>query len=209
MKNNGMGKFEVFVIIVLCVAVFSYLTYYLLNSSEWQKVITMKKSGESFSKVTSINRNFFHNRKVVYLGEVIEEGYINNIRSPFSKGNCSVSESRIDFNDDNDNNDYLVTLKCDNYLIDKATILTEKSEVNVYKVSAWQEEEIKGDNVEKKTLYNCMDGGKEKYPEYYEEAYFASRINLDYGADHYDKSTVSECPVVEKVFYRTKVLIKK
>lgn len=209
MKNNGMGKFEIFVIIVVLVAAFSYLAYYLLNSSDWQKVITMKKSAESFARVTSINRNFFHNRKVVYLGEVIEEGYINNIRSPFSKNNCSVSESRIDFNDDKDNNDYVVTLKCDNYLIDRAIVLTNKEEVKVYKVSDWQEEKIEGDNVEKQTLYNCMDGEKEKYPEYYESAYFASRINLDYGADHYDKSTVGECPVVEKVFYRTKEEVKK
>ncbi len=111
MKNNGMGKFEIFGIIVLVVAGFTFVVNYLLDNSESQRLVTMKKSTESFGRIVSMNRNFFHNRNEVYLGEVIDEGYINNIISPFSKKDCSPSESKVIFNQGNSNNDYTVILK--------------------------------------------------------------------------------------------------
>ena len=54
-------------------------------------------------------------------------------------------------------------------------------------------------------LYNCKDGDSEKYPEYYEELYFVSRVNIDYGTSHYFARDVSStCEVLSKTFYRTK-----
>ena len=157
-----------------------------------------------------MNRNFFRNRKLVYLGEVIEEGYINNIKNPFGKGYCSETESKIIFHNDKNNDDYSVVFRCDNYLIEGDKIFDEKPDVKVYKISDWYTESTTLDNEEQKTLYNCLDGENYKYDDFYEEDYFISRINLDYGSNHENISTLSgECKLVEKKFYRTKELIKK
>ena len=209
MKNKGISKVEMFVIILIIVGVIGYLAYYFINGSIEPKLKTMKKSGKSFGRVVSINRLSFHDKNVVYLGEVIESGYMNKIISPFTKNECSLGESKIVFNDEQDNNNYMINIKCDNYLLVGKNPISSKKNVTVYKVSDWQEVELKGDNVEKQTLYNCLDGGKEKYKEYYEELYLVNRINSDYGTEYNNKNDIGNtCPIVEKVFYRTKNLIK-
>lgn len=205
MKNNrGMGKFEVLTMIVLLMAIIAYILWYFLSGSDSQKFNTMKKNAVNLSKTVSTNINSFHNTEHVYLGEVINEGLIGKVKSPFSAKDCSLSESKVDFHNDLPS----VTLKCDNYLIDNVRFSSTYNDVPIYKVGKWQLEKIDGE-YEEKELYNCLDGGKEKYPEYYEELYFVSRINEDYGRSHYFADTISgECQVVKKTFYRTKVRVK-
>ncbi|MBQ9018888.1 MAG: hypothetical protein IJ097_01075 [Bacilli bacterium] len=204
MKNKGFGKFEVLTMIVLLMAIIAYILWYFLAGSDSQKFNTMKKNAINFSKVVSTNNNSFHNTEHVYLGEVITEGLIPNVKSPFSGKDCSVSDSKVDF----DNDLPLVTLQCDNYLIDAVRFSGDYNNVPIYKVGKWQTEKPKK-NYEEKVLYNCMDGTKEKYPEYYEELYFVFRINEDFGRSHFFASTIgNDCRVVTKTFYRTKVRVK-
>lgn len=206
MKNNkGMGKFEVLTMIVLIMAIIAYILWYFINGSNGQKFNTMKKNAVNLSKTVSTNINSFHNTENVYLGEAINEGLIPVIKSPFSGKDCSISESKVVMENDMP----VVTLRCDDYLIDGVRFSGNYNDVPIYKVGEWTTEKITGNNVEERVLYNCMDGGKEKYPEYYEELYFVSRINDDYGRSHYFASTVdTDCPVVSKTFYRTKEKIK-
>lgn len=204
MRNNGFGKFEVLTMIVLFMAIVAYILWYFISGSDGQKFNTMKKNAVSFSKTVSTNINSFHNTENVYLGEAINEGLIPNVKSPFSGKDCSISESKVVMHNDMP----AVTLRCDNYLIDSVRFSGNYNDVPIYKVGEWALEKPSGE-FEEKVLFNCMEGNEEKYPEYYEELYFVSRINDDYGRSHYFASTVdSDCKVVSKTFYRTKTQIK-
>lgn len=204
MKNKGFGRFEVLTMIVLFIAIVAYILWYFISGSNGQKLNTMKKNAVNFSKTVSTNINSFHNTETVYLGEAVTEGLISAIKSPFSAKECSLSESKVEMENDMP----AVTLRCDNYLIEKVRFSGNYNDVPIYKVSEWKTEAPKGD-YEEKTLYNCLDGGVEKYPEYYEELYFVARVNEDYGRSHYFANTVeNDCKVVTKKFYRTKEILK-
>ena len=204
MKNNkGIGKPELMTMILIFMIVFCLVLWYFIGVANRERYNTLRKSASSMSQTLTTNLNSFHNTEVAYLGEGIREGFLSAISSPFSGKNCSPSESKIVMKDAK----AYVTLKCDDYLIDDADPSNYEA-LPIYKVSEWTTKKPKGKS-EKKVLYNCLDGGKEKYEEYYEELYFVAQINNDYGSDHYDVSTMgNECVVVNKTFYRTKKLIK-
>ena len=202
MKNRGIGKFEGLTLIVLIMVISAYLLWYILGGVNSQKYTTMKKKAISFGKTVSINDSSFHNTEYVYLKEVMDEGLISNMKSPFSNKDCSMSESKVVYRNDLPK----VTLKCDNYVIDNLGI--SDNDYSVYKVGDWGLE-IPKDNYEEKVLYNCIENGKEKYPEYYEELYFVLLVNKDYGTNHFLADNIeNECEVVSKTFYRTKEKIK-
>ena len=203
-NNKGFGKFEVLTVIVLLMVIFSYLLYSLLGNTK-QKFDTMKKNAVSFSKTVNANSNTFHNTEVAYLGEAIDEKLIGSVKNPFGRGNCSESESKVVIENDLPR----VTFRCGKYLIDNASFSTNYHKVEIYEVSDWHEKKQANDN-DKQVLYNCKVKGKEKYPEYYEELYFVSRINKDYDSSHYFASSINdECKVVSKTFYRSKKLVKE
>jgi hypothetical protein len=205
MKNNkGIGKYELLTMIVIGSIVVCLVLWYFIGVANRERYTTLRKSAASLSQTVTANINSFHNTDVAYLGEAIRDGYVAAISSPFSGKNCSPSESKVEMK----NAKALVTLRCDNYLIDKTHISGDYESIPIYKVSDWTEEKPKGKS-EKRVLYNCLDGGKEKYPEYVEELYFVSLINNDYGSNHYGANTIkNECVVVNKTFYRTKTRIK-
>ena len=108
--------------------------------------------------------------------------------------------------------DYSFSILEKKWINDNASNILDVSiynDVPIYKVSKWQDVRPDGEDVEERVLYNCIDGNQEKYSEYYEELYFVSLVNDDYGRSHYFASTVdNDCKVVTKTFYRTKVKIK-
>ena len=161
----------------------------------------MKDSAISFSKIVTTNIASFHNTENVYLQEAIDEGLMGEIKSPVGRGNCSSSESIVQLIDGTP----YVTLLCNDLLIEK-TNFTNKSDVNVYRVSKWNEE--KKEDSEKKVFYNCEENGKLVFPEYYEELYFVYELNKKYGSSYYYSDDVNICKVVSKTFYRTKKAIK-
>lgn len=205
MKNNkGIGKYELLTMIVIAMIAIALVLWYFIGVAGREKYATMRKSAASLSQTISANMDSFHNLSTAYLGEAVREGLIASIKSPFSGKDCSFSESRVDIEDGLSK----VTLKCDNYLIDNTHIGGSYDDITIYKVSDWKTEKPKGE-YEEKVLYNCLDGGKEKYPEYYEELYLVAEINNDYGSSHYRADTIkNECKIVNKTFYRTKVKIK-
>ena len=199
-NNNGFAKYEVLTVIVLLMLVGTFLLYGVIQQSPKEKIKTLKNDAIKFSNAVSTNNDTFHNTNLVYLGEVIDEKLLREMKNPVGKGNCSRSESFVEMV----NGSVVVTLRCGNYLVDKATFAGSLN-VPVYTVSDWSDKKTSSSN-DQETLYNCIDKGKEKYPEYYEELYFVYRINQDYGTEYYyaDSIQSSECKVVAKTFYREK-----
>lgn len=204
MKNNfGFAKYEALTVLVLVICVIAFLLNCLLGGVSTQKLETFKDSAIIFQKAVSTNINTFHNTENVYLGEVVEEKFLSGIKNPFGLGDCSLSDSKVQYI----NSIYYVTLKCGKYLIDKANFVGS-DKIPYYEVSDWSEKQSSDDD-EKMELYNCLEDGKEKYPGYYEELYFVSLINKDFGTDYYFPGNVNECEVVSKTFYRKKTLLNK
>ena len=199
MINNrkGFGKFEVLTMIVLLLCIFAYLMYSILGGANKQKYTTMKDNAIRLGNVTATNISSFRNQDTVYLEEVIDEQLLKkNIKSPFSSKDCDLTESKVEIVEGK----ALVTLKCDQYLIEK---YASSSEPDIYEVGEWSLK--KNDDSEEKVLFNCIKDGKEIYPNYYEELYFVSKINKDYSTSYYFADNVKDvCEVVIKSFYRTK-----
>ncbi len=203
-NNKGFGKFEVLTMIVVLLVVFAYLMYMLLGGADKQKFDTFRDNAVTFSKTAATNFSSFHNFENVYLNEVIEEELMKGIKSPFSGEYCDEMESKVEMIDGY----AYVTLKCDNYLIDKARN-NSKSDMKIYKVGEWSSKK-NSKNDEKKTLYNCSIDGKEIFDDYMEELQMVSRVNRDYQTDFYFSADVKAvCDVVTKDFYRTKELVSE
>ena len=204
MKNrNGFGKFEVLTIIVIIMIIFCVVGYYFLGGVSDRKIDTMKKSAISFSNTVGTNIATFHNSGMVYLQEAIDESLIGQIKSPVGMGNCSTSESYVEFIDSVP----YVTLKCNDILMEKGKFIGDDKQ-DIYRVSDWSLKK-KSDNDEEKVLYNCVDNNKEVFDKYYEELYFVYEINKKFGTYYYFPEEVKgNCEVVKKTFYRTKEKIK-
>ena len=205
MKNSkGIGKFELLTMIVIGTIAVVLILWYFIGVANRERYTTLRKNASSLSQTISTNINSFPNTEIGYLGEAIRYGYITGVSSPFSGKSCSQSESKVEMIDAKP----IVTLRCDNFLIDKVDASKDYETLPIYKVSEWSTTKPKGKS-ESRTLYNCLDGGKEQYPEYTEEAYFVSLVNNDYGSNHFNAATIrNECKVVSKTFYRTKTLLK-
>ncbi len=204
MINNekGFGKFEVLTMIVALLAIFAYLMYMLLGGVNKQKFDTFRDNAVTFSKTAIANFSSFHNFENVYLNEVVEEGLMKEIRSPFSSSYCDDKASKVEMVE----GQAYVTLKCDEYLIDKAGI-NSKEDMKIYKVGEWTTKK-NSDKDEKKTLYNCTIDGKEIFDDYMEDLQMVSRINRDYQTDFYLLADVKQvCDIVTKDFYRTRELV--
>ena len=201
MKNNkGFGTFEILAVIALALAIFAFLGYVILGGANKTKFNTMKETAYSFSKAVATNIASFHYTNTVYLGEAVEEGFFKDVKNPFGKGNCDDGESRIDFI----NGKPYATFKCGKYLINE-TSFDDATVIPFYEVSDWDTKKLEGKDTEKKTLYNCLENGKEVFDEYEEELYFIFEYNKKYGTDAYFAKDVLEenCEVATKDFYRT------
>lgn len=203
MKNRGFGKFEIFTIIVLILCVSAFLMGNILKLSSLQKIDTMRKNAVVLSKTVMTNLESFHNNRVVYLDEIISQKFMKKIKSPFGTGDCDTSESKVEIID----NKVYVTLKCDDYLIDKA-LVEDENEIKVYNVGNWSLKKPSGEYQET-ILYNCMKNNEEIFDDYEEELYMVFKINEVEGTEFYSSNDLSNiCVLVNKTFYRQKDLVK-
>jgi hypothetical protein len=203
-NNKGFGRFEVLTMTVLIICLSAYLLTVVLQKVNVQKYNTMIDSAISLSKTVANNNNSFHNTETIYLDEVISEGVLSRIKSPFSSGYCDGSQSKVEFI----NGLPYVTLKCDDYIIEKEKI-SDKQSVKIYKVGEWTTTKS-SDSDEEATLYNCLDNGEELYDDYSEELYTVYELNNDNGTSYFFMSDVfNTCESISKTFYRTKTLVKR
>lgn len=200
-NNKGFGRFEVLTIIVLLMGVCAYFMYTIIQGSSKEDFQTMKNDAVKFSNAVVVNYETFHNSNFVYLGEVIDEKLMKEVKNPVGKGSCSISDSFVKVVDRKS----YTTLKCGDYLIDNANVSSSTDNVQIYQVTDWSDEQKTPDD-EEALLYNCLENGVEKYPEYYGENYLIYLINKEYGTDYYSTASITECSPVSKTFYRTKTL---
>ena len=200
MRNKeGAAKIEKRVVITVILTVILILGLFFTQCLSKIKLQIMKKDAINFSRVVSMNLSSFHNSGNVYLGEVIDEKLMNKIKNPLGRGYCSSSESNVEIT----NNRYYVTLKCGNFLIERADFSTKK-DVDIYSLTDWKEERV-NETDEIQRFYNCKVDGKEVFEEYYEELYFVYQINKKYKTNYYSIDAVQEtCEVINKDYYRTK-----
>lgn len=205
MKNKAridFRKYEVITVILLLLLIFTAMLNMSLSGVDAQRIKTMRNSANRIRDVVTMNAGNFMNNEKVYLGEVLDEKLIKEVKSPVSSGSCSSSESYVELIDDK----YQVTLKCGDYLIDKATFVGDNMGV-FYKVSDWSLSKSNNYN-EKEVLFNCKINGKEKYPDYYEEEYFIYNINKDFNMNYSSVKEIKKsiCHVISKTFYREKTV---
>ncbi len=204
MKNNkGFGKFEVLTIIVVLLIIVAILGYIFLGGASEKKIKTIRDSANSLVRTVVVHKDDFHNSSYIYLGEVIDDGILNNIKNPVGKGNCSPSESFVHI----ENNKNFVTLSCGDYMILEADNDNIK-EAKIYKVGEWTDKKSNDNDLET-TFYNCKENGKKVFDEDYEEFYFIYQINKKYGTRYYFMNSVGKsCTVEKKVKYRSLEEIK-
>ncbi len=203
-NKKGFGKFEVLTMIVILLCIFAYLMYIFLGGANKQKFTTMKENAARIGNIAATNGSSFRNTDIVYLEEIMDEELLKkNIKSPFSSGYCDSSESKVEMIDGKT----YVTLKCDQYLIDKS-VSTSLDDATIYEVGEWSSTKDSEDDEEKK-LYNCVKDGKEMFSDYLEELSMVVKINKEFSTDYYFASEIKDtCEVVEKTFYRKKEAIE-
>lgn len=204
MKNNrGLGRFETIVVILLVLIIFTVLFKVFVDGAGKKDFKAMRQDAASFGKTVSTNANFYHNSDMVSLGEAIGEKTIEQIKNPVGKGYCDEGESKVVL----ENDKYLITLRCGEYLIEKAP-LNAVDTAPIYEVSDWKDEKTEGADTAE--VYNCEVNGKEVYNDYYDELYFVYKVNQDNATSYYNANSVnSTCQVLKKEVYREKKLLEE
>ena len=203
MKSNvGIGTKEIMIVGLLIIVVIAFLMYNILGGASNQKLNTFRENASTFSKSMITNQSSFRNVEVIYLGEAIEEGVMKDIKNSLGSGYCDRENSKVSFRDGR----VYTTLKCGKYLIDDYEI-ENSSDIPIYVVSEWSSEKFEGDNVEEITLYNCYEGSRLVFDQYYEEQYLIFMVNDQYNEaartlEGIERKTA--LTVTSKTFYRTK-----
>lgn len=205
MKNNkGFGKFEVLTMIVVLLCIFAFLAYRFLGGTSLKKLDTMKDSATNLAKTVIVNKESFRNPRQVFLGEVLDEQLLKDIKNPVGEGVCSHEDSFVQLEDHNN----YVTLKCGEYLLDRVDVKNVKT-ATIYQVTEWSTTKA-GDTDEERVFYNCKENGTKVFEKDYEENYFVYQINKKYGTAYYfAESAGKSCEVVKTTMYRTKTEVTK
>lgn len=206
LKNNkGFAKYELLTVLVLMMAIFSFLGFFTIHTTSTLKLDTMKRDAWSFSNAVALNLSSFRSEEVVYLEEAVDEEIFPNVKNPFGGGICDSTQSRVNTVDGKT----YATLRCGDYLIDEGPFEDIKN-VDIFKVSEWSDQKINAKNVEKRTLYNCKKDGEDLFFSYFEEYMFVYEYNKQFRTDYYQVKQIpdDQCKVVSKEFYRTYAKVK-
>lgn len=210
MKNNkGFGTKEIIGVVVFLIALMAFLMTYILGGASKQRINTFKQNALKFSQEITMNISSFSKVEIVYLQEAIDEEVSKKIKNPLGPGYCDPTLSKVEFRDGKS----YTTLKCGKYLIDDADI-TYLEKLPIYEVSEWSEKKPKledGEKLEEKVFYNCVEGQKETFDEYYEEFYLLYRFKKDIDQNTRSLNSITKntaYEVKEKTFYRTKKEVK-
>lgn len=192
---KSFGEFAT--IFLLLVIVVTCIMFWNLKNGTSAKYKSLTNNAIRFSDVVSLNQSSFSNDQIIFLDEVIDGGYISNIKSPFSTDNCDLTQSYVEI----ESSKKYVTLTCDNYVLKRYNSSVKDAEI--YEISDWKSERKNDLDVEK-TIYNCIDSnGVEVFDDYHEERYFLYEVNKKYGTYYSNVDSINSCSVDRKVVYRT------
>ena len=127
---KSFGEFAT--IFLLLVIVVTCLMFWILKNGTSAKYKSLTNNAIRFSDVVSLNQSSFSNDRIVFLDEVIDGGYMSNIKSPFSTKNCDLTQSYVEI----ESSKKYVTLTCDNYVLKRYNSSVKDAEV--YEVSDWK-----------------------------------------------------------------------
>lgn len=203
-NNKGFGKIEfmtIFGLIAVLIALGSKLAV---------------DTGKNYSGFKSIANNFLNavslykdmytkDSNMYYLGEVIEKGYITDLKNPIdTNSNCNRYESYVKIPTPSNKE---VHLDCGIYLVEG----TQKDGFQVYEVGKWKETKEEGDN-DTDTLYNYKKDGVVIFDEYVPEKTFVEHYfkkNNIVIKSPFDLSENNDVELLSKNVYRTKKLVKE
>lgn len=199
MNKNGHGSYEFLTVAVVVLILSAIILFFALMNVEKQKFSLFKYN----AKILGINAVNYS--KTVYLYEIINDGFVTNIKNNFSDEEyCDNYESKVQFN----SLGTYVTLRCGNYLIYEQDVFSKN--YDIYKVSDWTSKEIKGNNVEKQVVYNLYKNNKEIFEEYYEEDLFIKLVSSKYGKKYNSLEKIKkDFKIKSKNMYRKRVLVNK
>ncbi len=203
MNKKGFAKHEVLTIIALIIIVIAIVLNYIIQSGNKQKFETMKSSAQSFASVVAGNLDgfdvYFNEH---YLGEVVDNGLMKNIKNPFDGGVCDINESKVLVIEGK----RFVTLKCGDYLIDNQDDSSLDS-IIIYKVSEWSDTKSEDSNQELE-VYNCVVDNKEVFDKYLESTNFLYNVNKKYNQQYNSLESVKgSCEIKSKKIYRNKTVV--
>lgn len=201
---RSFGEFATIFLLLVLVAL--GLMFWILKNGSSAKYKSLTNNAIRFSDVVGVNLSSFPNERLVFLEEVVDGGYMSNIKSPFSTNNCDIMKSYVEI----DSTKKFVTLVCDKYVLKNYS--AGDTDIELYEVGDWKDTK-KNDSDEEATLYNCVDlNGNNVFDDYYEEKYFLYEMSKKYNSYYDDVSTInnSYCTIDSKTVYRTtkKVTIK-
>lgn len=202
MDKNGYGNYEFLTVTVICFILSVILLICVFASSNEEKIQVFKYD----AKILGLNAVFLEseiNHQVIYLEEMIDKGYISEIKNPFyGMKLCNAQESKVEII----NNERKVTLQCGNYLIYYQNLNNENYEI--YRVSSWTTNKSKN-IVEEKAVYNLKMDNQFIFDISYEQELFIHKVNQYLGTDYQNlKSIQNKYEVVSTMLYRTKEKIK-
>lgn len=194
---KSFGEFAT--IFLLLVLVVLGGMFWILRNGNSARYKSLTNNAIRFSDVVGLNLSSFSNERLVFLDEVLDGGYMSNIKSPFSTNNCDGSRSFVEV----DSNIKYVTLTCDDYMLNRYR--AGDKDIDIYEISDWKFKREDSSDLEE-NIYNCLDSnGNTVFEKYNEEKYFLYEVNSKFGTNYYDINTIdnSKCIVDKKVAYRT------
>lgn len=192
--SSGIGKFESLTIMLVMIVLIAIGLYFILGAADDSRFKTMDKNSLGFVDMVTRNGDAFLTYKSYYLQQAMDDGYVQQVLSPFGK--CDANESKVDY--DGENVKYYVTLKCGDYLIKDRDYL-DKS-IKIFKVGQWTDTRT-GEDDQVVTKYSCSDCGVD---DYFEEPIFVYYYNKANGTSYTFLDEVKqEANVTSKEQYRT------
>ena len=197
---KSFGEFVT--VFLLVIVIISFIMYSILKNGSSAKYTSLENNAIRFSEIVGVNMSSFSNEYFITLEETVENGYMSNIKSPFSSNYCDKKNSYIEVIGINK----YVTLVCDGYMLYKYS--PGETDYTVYKISKWNDKKKDNYNDSMK-LYNCDNNGKELFNTYLEEGYFLYKLGVQYDDVYYNIDSINNnlCKVVSKNFYREKKAI--
>ena len=179
-------KIQSIIILLLFLIIICFLFFYIINMYNNSKYNVMKMSAKRFGEVVTNNYNSFDEYKERYLlDEMINLGYMKDIKSPFSNNNCSRINSYVDMKDG-----IKVTLKCDDYIIYEEDY---NKDIDIYILDS-----NTSDNCININLYNCKDNDNLIFEEYSDDDLFIKKINNKFNTNYNNINDIINCSIVNE-----------
>ncbi len=207
LNNKGLARKEIMVVILIMVGVFAVVLWEVVKFSNDESYRSFKRIWSDFgTQAARLRDENFNYEQIVFLEDLLRNEYVDEdtYDNPFSDTLCDHYETKMVM----DGKSKLVGMKCGEYVIPLTS--ASASKVKIYKVDAWQDKFLEGDDIEEKSFYALTENGKE-ISGYYGEREFIDKFN-----DHMDTryATLSQIKnagydIAIKTYYRHREFIRE